>query len=256
VYVKRRDRPVRGSITEALDSFQAEVRFYREIAPVIGIRVPACYAAQVTDEGTALVLEDLGGWQLGADPMTAARVLSGMHRGWVGQAHVRWPWLRPVGLAVELVEELFARVWPDLEARAELTAAVRVLGERLVGNVARAERAINTAGPLTLVHGDASLLNMRTGPGGQVVLLDWEDVSAAPGVLDLGWLLVSSVDPVQWDEVIASYGPATGLARVLPAAAVQGLLSLSDTPAGSAAAVGWIQRLEATARRLRWLLSY
>jgi hypothetical protein len=56
VYVKRRDRPVRGSITEALDSFQAEVRFYREIAPVIGIRVPACYEAEVTDEGTALVL--------------------------------------------------------------------------------------------------------------------------------------------------------------------------------------------------------
>lgn len=42
------------------------------------------------------------------------------------------------------------------------------------------------AGPLTLVHGDASVQNMRTGPGGEVALLDWEDVSAAPGVLDLG----------------------------------------------------------------------
>lgn len=252
VYVKRRDHPAAGSIPEALDSFRAEARFYREIAPVIGIRVPGCYEAHVTDEGTALVLEDLAEWLPGADPITAVGVLSGLHRRWAGQAHVRWPWLRPVGLAVELVEDLFARVWPDLEARAELTAPVRVLGQRLVGNVARTERAISSAGPLTLVHGDASLLNMRTGPNGQVVLLDWEDVSAAPRVVDLGWLLVSSIDPVQWEEVIAGYGAAAaGLAHVLPAAAVQGLLSLSDTPAGSAAAVGWIERLEATASRLR-----
>jgi hypothetical protein len=248
--VKRRDRPVRGSITEALESFQAEVRFYREIAPVNGIRVSACYEAQVTDEGTALVLEDLGGWQLGADPMTAAQILSGMHRGWVGQALVRWPWLRPVGLAVEFVEELFARVWPDLEARAELTAAVRVLGERLVGNVARAERAINTAGPLTLVHGDASLLNMRTGPGGQVVLLTgrmcqqrgesliWAGCWSRPLTLCSGMrsLPVTARPPV-WHVCCPRRRKA---------------FSLSDTPAGSAAAVGWIQRLEATARRLRW----
>jgi hypothetical protein len=250
VYVKRRDRPVAGSITEALDSFRAEVRFYREVAPVLGVRVPDCYEARVTDDGTTLVLEDMAGWQPGADPMTAVRVLSGMHRRWAGRGHLRWPWLRPVGLAVELVEGLFTRVWPDLETRAELTAPVRVLGERLVGNVARAERAISSAGPLTLVHGDASLQNMRTGEDGQVVLLDWEDVSAAPGVVDLAWLLMSSIDPVQWDEVIAGYGSATGLRHVWPATAVQGLLSLSDAPVGSAAAAGWMCRLEEAAERL------
>jgi hypothetical protein len=184
------------------------VRFYQEIAPAIDVRVPACYDAQVTDEGTALMLEDLASWQPGADPLAAGRVLSGMHRGWVGRAHVRWPWLRPVGLAAELVEELFA-------------------------------------------SGDASLLNMRTGPHGEIALLDWEDVSAAPGVVDLGWLLVSSVDPAQRDEVIARYGPADGLPRVLAATAVQGLLSMSDSPTGSAAARGWIQRLDAAANRLR-----
>src|SRR5262249_48885127 len=35
------------------------------------------------------------------------------------------------------------------------------------------ERTISLAGLLTLVHGDASLVNMRTGPDGQVALLDW-----------------------------------------------------------------------------------
>jgi hypothetical protein len=86
---------------------------------------------------------------------------------------------------------------------------------------------------------------MRTGPGGEVALLDWEDVSAAPGVLDLAWLLVSSADPAAWDEVIAAYGPARGMAGVLPAVIAQGLLSLRDIPDGSAEAGGWISRLEA-----------
>jgi hypothetical protein len=121
VHVKRRARLEPGSLTEALDSFRAEVRFYREIAPVVGVRVPACYESEDTGESTTLVLEDLSGWQPGADPLAAAGVLSGMHRRWVGQAHVRWPWLRPVGAAADLVEELFARVWPELAARSDLT---------------------------------------------------------------------------------------------------------------------------------------
>ena len=37
----------------------------------------------------------------------------------------RWPWLRPVGAAADLVGDLFTRVWPQLAARAELTAPVR-----------------------------------------------------------------------------------------------------------------------------------
>jgi hypothetical protein len=50
--------------------------------------------------------------------------------------------------------------------------------------------------------------------------------------------------------MIAAYGPAGGLIRVLPAVTVQGLLSLSDTTAGSPDAAAWIQRLDAAADRL------
>jgi aminoglycoside phosphotransferase (APT) family kinase protein len=246
-YVKRRGRPARGSITEALDSFRAEVRFYREIAPVIGVRVPECYQAEDSGEGTVLVLEDLSSWPPGADPLAAARVLSDMHRRWTDVAHLRWPWLRPVGAGVDLVEELFSQVWPALADRGDLTPPLRALGERLVGRVTESEHAISLAGPLTLAHGDASMLNMRTGPGGEVALLDWEDVSAAPGVGDLAWLLVSSVQPARWDETIAAYGPAGGLSLVMPAVAVQGLFSMSDTPAGSPEALAWTGRLQAAA---------
>jgi hypothetical protein len=250
VHVKRRNRPAAGSIAEALDIFRAEMRFYREIAPVVGVRVPECYRAEETDVGTVLVLEDLSGWQPGADPLDAARALADMHRRWAGEANVRWPWLRPVGAAADLVEQLYAGVWPELAARGDLTPSVRMLGEHLVGRVARTERMIASAGPLTLAHGDASTPNMRTGPGGQVALLDWEDVSAAPGVLDLAWLLVSSVEPARWNETIAAYGPAGAMPQVLPAVAVQGLLSLSGTSPGSAEAIARIRRLDAAGSRI------
>jgi hypothetical protein len=249
-HVKRRGRAAPGSIPDVLDIFRMEIRFYREIAPVIGVRVPACYRAEESGEGTVLVLEDLSAWAPGADPVAAARVLSGLHRRWQGQASLRWPWLRPAGAAADLVEDLFGRTWPGLAARADLTAPVAALGARLLGRVTDAESAVGRAGPVTLVHGDASMSNMRTGPDGEVALLDWEDVSAAPGVLDLAWMLVSSVDPSRWNEVTAAYGQAPGLAGVLPAVTVQGLLSLSGTAAGSAAASGWVSRLEAAGRRL------
>jgi aminoglycoside phosphotransferase (APT) family kinase protein len=244
-YVKRRGRPDAGSIPEALDIFRAEVRFYREIAPVAGVRVPACYQAEDNDEGTVLVLEDLSAWRPGADPAAAARLLADMHRRWESRAAARWPWLRPPEAAAHLVGQLFDRSWPQLAARGDLTPPVMAAGESLVGQVCGAEAAVARAGPLTLAHGDASMSNMRTGPGGEIVLIDWEDVSAVPGVLDLAWLLVSSVDPARWDEVIAAYGPVSGLAEVLPAVMVQGLLSMSDTAAGSAEAAAWVYRLEA-----------
>jgi Phosphotransferase enzyme family len=249
-YVKRRGVPSPGSIPAVLDIFRAEVRFYREIAPVVGVRVPACYESEDTAAGTLLVLEDLSGWQPGADPVAAAAVLAGMHRHWAGQAHLRWPWLRPVGAGADLVQELYGRVWPDLAAREDLPARVRRFGERLVGHVARSERAVSLAGPITLVHGDASTANLRTGPAAEIALLDWEDVSAAPGVVDLAWLLVSSVAPARWDEVIGSYGTAAGLADVFPAASVQGMLSMHDTAGGSAEALAWAARLDAAAGRL------
>lgn len=119
-----------------------------------------------------------------------------------------------------------------------------------MGHVTDAEGAAARSGATTLAHGDASMRNMRTSPDGEVALLDWEDVSAGPGVCDLAWMLVSSVHPGRWDEVIAAYGQSDRLAEVLPAAIVQGLLSLSGTSAGTQEAASWIERINAAGDRL------
>ncbi len=248
-YIKRRSPEMSGSIAAALGTAEAEVRFYREIAPEIGVRVPACYRAELTDEGSLLELEDLSSWQQGADPAAAAALLRALHDRWVGRAHVRWPWLRPVGAGDDLVARLYDETWPKLASRT-LSAPVRAFGEGLVGNVQRAEAQVREAGPLTLVHGDASALNLRTSPNGEIALLDWEDVSAAPGVIDLTWHLISSVPPEQWQEALAAYGPSDGLLAALPSTMVQGYLSMADWPEDSEEAAGFEARLAAGAGML------
>ena len=104
---------------------------------------------------------------------------------------------------------------------------------------------MHQARELTLVHGDASAQNLRTGPGGEVAFLDWEDVSAAPGMLDLAWFLVSSVRSERWNEAVDAYGTIEGLGAVMPAVMVQGYLSMADVADGSDEAAGWNARLQA-----------
>ncbi len=250
-FVKQRPPAAPGSIAEELDIFGNEVRFYREIAPDLAVRVPRCYRAETGADGTLLVLEDLSGWQAGADPAAAAQVLSQLHSSWAGIAPVRWPWLRPVGAAADRVEALYDQTWPALAERHDLTGPVRDLGSRLTGQVAASEYAIAGAGPLTLIHGDASAANMRTSGSGEIALLDWEDVSAAPASPTSPGCWCHRPSPARWPEVAGAYGSAGGLGAVLPAVAVQGLLSLADHPVGSPEAAGWIARLGRAADYLR-----
>jgi len=89
-----------------------------------------------------------------------------------------------------------------MQGRPDLTPTVRDLGDRFVGQVTALELGEAKAPRRTLVHGDASLRNTRTSPDGVIVLVDWEDVRSANGCVDLTWLLVSSVEPERWDDII------------------------------------------------------
>ena len=249
-FEKHRDRAPEGSIPDVLDMFASEVRFYREVAPVVGVRVPKCYAAEASPEGTRLVLEDLSTWSRFADPGAVAAELARLHRRWEGDAIRRWPWLRRPGLGAELISDLFNRTWPQVAARKDLIPEVHALGEALVGHIEAAELAEGAAGPPTLCHGDASLKNVFGSPSGEIAFVDWEDVRCGAGVSDLAWLLVSSVAPTEWDDVIDAYGPAPRLKDVLPAAAAQGLLSFANAADGTLDAAGWVDRLATTSRRL------
>ena len=254
-FEKRRAPAEPGSIPDALGMFPSEVRFYREVAPALAgvVRVPACSVATLDDDGsTHLVLEDLSGLSAGGDPVAVARSLRSLHDAFAGAPVGRWPWLRRPGTAAELIATLYDRTWTEaLAPRADLPTEVRWLGDVLVDKVALAERLEGLAGPPALCHGDPSARNVFTADDGEIVFVDWEDVRSASGVVDLAWLLVSSVAPGEWDDVIAAYGlpePAW-LQTVLPAAAAQGLLSLAGCE-DEADRAGWESRLSAVGARL------
>lgn len=231
--------------------FENELRFYREIAPEVGIRVPECYEATRTDDGFRLVLEDLSGWQEGGDPAELARVLAQLHRQWEAKAEQRWPWLRRAGKAADAIGELYDRCWAGILKRQDVTPVVRDLGQRFVAKVAEIERDEPDIGRRTLIQGDASLRNARTSPDGVVAFLDWEDVRSSGGSIDLTWLLVSSVDPGPWDVVIEAYAPDEAEFRAaLPHAAIQGIFGLVDCDPGSPTAAAWSSRIEAVAARI------
>ena len=247
-FTKRRDAASPGSIPDVLQMFPREVRFYREVAPHVGVRTPACFLAEEQDGATHLELEDLSAWRPGASPDVAARLLRELHERWEGRAVERWPWLPRPDLG-DLVGEMYDGAWASARERPELTSTVRDLGDSLVGRVAEVDERAEASGPPTFTHGDASALNMRTSPDGEVALLDWEDYGAGPGIVDLAWHLVSSVPPADWDVALAAYGDTSRLAEALPSAAVQGLLSFAFEE-DQDDAEAWVARLAETARRI------
>ncbi len=94
------------------------------------------------------------------------------------------------------------------------------------------------AGPVTLAHGDLATVNMARDDD-TLVLLDWALATAAPGALDIAWLLAgcSSVLEPSREHVLATYAGLAGPAhdvRSLRLALLAGLLWL-----------GWNKALDA-----------
>ena len=250
-FVKRRTRPAEGSIPALLGMFDREVRFYREIASEAGVRAPALHNWSVDGGEITIELDDVSGWHQGGDPLAIVGELKTLHNRWLDAADKRWPWLNRAGAAADEIGQLYDRVWSDLRGRDDVTPRVRDLGDALQGRVAWLERDESARLPRTLIHGDASMRNVRTSPSGELVFLDWEDVRTAQGEVDLTWLLLSSVDPSAWDDVIGAYQPDPAALRAcFPANVAQAILGLADEEAGSAAALGWIGRIEAAAALL------
>ena len=250
-FTKERMRPEPGSIPALLGMFERELRFYREVAPKVGVRVPACYQAEETESGYRLVLEDLSTWREGADPVRVAALLADLHRRWERRAKGQWPWLERSAGAAEAIGRLYDDVWASLRERPDITSAVADVGRRYVGRVAQLERDEVAFGRLTIIHGDVSSRNIRSSATGEVALVDWEDVRLATGAIDLTWYLVSSVQPPVWDAVLDAYDlDEAEVERAFPHALTQAILTFSDYEPGSPPAVAWMERLEEAARRL------
>ncbi len=195
-------------LMNVMDLGVREVLFYRAVAGAAPIRVPRCYAVQVdTRRGrNAMVLEDLSGAARFRDirePCDADEAgavtdaLADLHAAfWESErfAGDLAPLVARSAPATFLGELFVRRILGDLKGQAaDLVPPEVQRGSRVLLDQKQAVDAFWAAEPRTLIHGDTHLGNLffeDAAPG----FLDWQAVMAGPGIRDLAYFVIASVD--------------------------------------------------------------
>jgi hypothetical protein len=190
--------------------YEREIRFYQELADVVGITTPRCLHAEI-DTGSgmfALVLDDLAPARetdqlagLGPDDAcTAVLELAGLHAArWGDPRRLGLGWLEDLrehqnSGSAELLPLLFdgfvGRYGDQLEPdHLEIITAFRPHLARFI-----TERP----GPSTVIHGDYRTDNMLFDAAGGTIplaVIDWQTIVTGPALVDVAFLLGASLDP-------------------------------------------------------------
>jgi hypothetical protein len=202
----------------ALGVYEAEVRFYNELASRASVHVPCCYLAEF-DHATSdfvIVMEDLGGC-VAVDQLVgmslgqaeaAASALADLHGGfWQRVDDIDW-----VASVVHERIKAFSGAWPDLWASFSTRFADRLptgaieAGEKIRDNYWTLMCTLGES-PWTLLHQDFRCDNLffdhRTGGDSgvaSVVVIDWQSIGRGPGAYDLAYLLGGSLPVVDRRE--------------------------------------------------------
>ena len=193
----------------ALGMFEAEVRFYSELAREVSVGLPEIYHAEIKP-GTAdfvILMQDLTGMVMVdqhqgmslAQARAAVRVLAQIHAVWWGGVKgASLAWIPDmISERIAFVDQLMTDILPVFSAGfAEyLPDGGLEVYEQFAGNYLNVNRKLAERSPWTLVHQDYRVENMLFGPegSGQVVVIDWQGIGRGPGSYDLAYLLGGSL---------------------------------------------------------------
>jgi hypothetical protein len=194
----------------ALGMFEAEVRFYNELADQVSSGLPAIYRAEITP-GSAefvIVMQDLSDLSLvdQSDGMSveqasaAVDVLAQVHAVWWDRAQGEdLEWIQSmVGPRIEFVDQILPDLMPVFASGFgdHLPPGGLDLFELFAGNYLKVTSVLAARSPWTLVHQDFRVENLLFGPpgSGRVIILDWQGIGRGPGAYDLAYLLGGSMD--------------------------------------------------------------
>ena len=195
----------------ALGMFEAEVRFYNEIAPDATVGLPAIYHAEI-DSGTAdfvIVMEDLSTLTMvnqsdgmsGEQALAVVKVLASLHAVWWGKVEGgELDWIPDMtGARIAFVDQYLVQVFDAFKANfaEHLSAEGLAIYEKFIGNYVKINQHIASRSPWTLAHQDFRVENLMFGQPGsdRVVVIDWQGIGRGPGAYDLGYVLGGSMEP-------------------------------------------------------------
>ena len=190
--------------------YEREIRFYRELADVVGITTPRCLYAEI-DTGTgmfALVLDDLAPARetdqlsgLGSDDAcTAVLELAGLHAArWGDPRRLGLGWLQDLR---EQYNALYTQVLPPLfdgfverygdQLEPDYLEIITAFKPHLARFIAEQQQ------PLAVIHGDYRTDNMMFDAAGGTIplaVIDWQTIVTGPALVDVAFLLGASLDP-------------------------------------------------------------
>jgi hypothetical protein len=198
--------PESGTFRDAgrgVKAFDREIRFYRELAARVPMRLPRVYFTSADDDvGKVIVMEDLSAYEcidqlhgLRQEQVVATvRQAAAMHAAfWNDGALPAVAWLP---LHDHFFDEGYEEHWPAFAANYELRIGREALrlGERVARNLPWIEERI-AARPVTLIHGDLRADNLLFRPAAsppEVVVLDWQLANRSLATIDLARLLGGS----------------------------------------------------------------
>ena len=189
-------------------SNRRETAFYARNGDGTCLPVPRCHFAGFDpDSGASLVvMEDFGhcravSFAAGLGAADAARAVDAL-----AAVHAHW-WRHPdldADKSLTLQAEFpMATLWPAYLGRVvsllpdiALPTAFLALGDHLAANAEQVLSRLYHASPLTRIHRDVQADNLRfDDAGGRVIILDWQMTGQGIGTSDLGYLMISSVNP-------------------------------------------------------------
>ncbi|MGH9274890.1 MAG: phosphotransferase family protein [Acidimicrobiales bacterium] len=190
-----------------LGVYEAEVRFYQELAPTLSIRTPHVFHAAI-DTDTAdfvLLLEDLAparqGDQLAGCTIEQATLVVDemvkLHAPlWGSPALAELHWLGRGADGRAFIAAALPTFWEGFVARYadRLDPAVLDVGRALLASI-DSYAGLDT-GPATIVHGDFRLDNLLFGgPAGgpPVAVVDWQTCARGPALADLAYFIGSGL---------------------------------------------------------------
>jgi len=194
----------------ALGMFDAEVRFYNELAPAVKVGLPEIYHSEII-AGTAdfvIVMEDLSDLKLvnqsegmtALEARSAVGVLASIHATWWDKGRdAAFDWIPSMtGPRIEYVDQLLLQILPAFEAgfAKDLSADQLSIFRGFAGNYLKINSILAERSPWTIAHQDYRVENMMFADddSNRVVVIDWQGIGRGPGVYDLSYILSGSMD--------------------------------------------------------------